>query len=462
MLIQNKSKTFIELREKYPVFSYDMYSYRIDNKDLIINFKFSVGEDICFCPQTKFKYHKSFDNLYSDENLPFLDDFVFSIGMIELISYWKATCSPLIRINTGTLDKEAITFWKKLYYHGLGEFFYLNSIQTNISDFVTIETTTPYNKKELPYFGLKDETIVPIGGGKDSVVTLELLRTSKKITPMIINPRNATLNTVKTGDFATDFFEIQREIDPLLLKLNSQGFLNGHTPFSAMLAFYSVLLAVVSNKKNIALSNESSANETTVIGSDVNHQYSKSYEFESDFRNYVAKYLSKEVNYYSFLRPLSELQIAYLFSQQKAYLHVFRSCNAGSKTDEWCCNCAKCLFTYIILSPFVNPDVLKSVFGENMLDKKTLLPVFQELCGLTNEKPFECVGTIDEVCLALAQSVKKYDTLPFLLQYFIDTHLFEQYRYVNFENKMKELNLQHFLDEKEFNLLVNGMPTKKT
>ena len=162
--------------------------------------------------------------------------------------------------------------------------------------------------------------IVPVGGGKDSVVTLEILRRHQKVTPMIINPRRATLDTVKTGGFANNFLEIQRDIDPLLLKLNQQGFLNGHTPFSAMLAFYSLLIGVMSGKKNIALSNESSANESTVIGSDVNHQYSKSYEFEADFRTYVGQHRSQELNYYSFLRPLSELQIGYLFSKTPQYL----------------------------------------------------------------------------------------------------------------------------------------------
>ena len=453
MLIQNNNKRFVDLRNKYPVFSYDRYSYNIDNKDLLIGFKFSAGKDICFYPEARLKYHPSFDVFYESDNLSYLNDFVFSIGMIELISYWKATCSPVISVGVGTLDKEAISFWKKIYYYGLGEFFYCNSIHTNISDFVTIEPAGTYNKKNPPFLGLKNEAIIPIGGGKDSVVTLELLRTFDAITPMIINPRGATLDTVKTGGFANNFFEIKRKIDPLLLELNAQGFLNGHTPFSAMLAFYSVLLAVVSGKKNIALSNESSANESTVIGSDVNHQYSKSYEFEADFRQYVSTYLSKEVNYYSFLRPLSELQIAYLFSKQKDYLSVFRSCNAGSKTDEWCCECAKCMFTFIILSPFISPERLTAVFGENMFEKEHLLPIFQELCGLSKEKPFECVGTIEEVCLALIQTVKQYDTLPFLLQYFTKTPLYEQYRHVNFENQMQTLNTQHFLSEKEMKLL---------
>ena len=462
MLIRNKEKQFQYLRGKYPVFSYDSYDYRREDGDLLMKFQFSIGKDICFCPESKLKYHPSFDALYANEDLSLLDDFVFSIGMIEMISCWKATCSPIVRVEVGNLDNEEISFWKKLYYHGLGEFFYCNSIKTSLENFMKIEILSPYKKKKLPVFGLKNETIIPVGGGKDSVVTLELLRKCYEVTPMVINPRKATMDTVAIGGFSDNYFEIQRKIDPVLLDLNKQGFLNGHTPFSAMLAFYSVLLAVVSGKKNIALSNESSANESTVIGSDVNHQYSKSYEFEADFRNYVSKYLSKEVNYYSFLRPLNELQIAYLFSKQSDYLSVFRSCNAGSKTDEWCCNCAKCLFTFIILSPFVNPERLTAIFGENLFEKEYLLPVFQELCGLTAEKPFECVGTIDEVCLALIQTLKQYDTLPFLLKYFTNTPLYEQYRDMDFENQMQTLDAQHFLPEEKMKLIKSKIVNRKS
>ena len=460
MFNQNKQVHFEYLRDKYPVFSYDAYRCRREGKDLLMQFQFSIGKDICFSPESKLKYHPSFDAFYANENLPILDTFVFSIGMIELISYWKATCSPIVRVKVGNLDEEAISFWKKLYYHGLGEFFYCNSIQTNPADFMHIELLSPHNKTELPVFELKNETIIPVGGGKDSVVTLELLRKSKPVTPLIINPRKATLDTIATGGFSDNYFEIQRKIDPVLLELNKQGFLNGHTPFSAMLAFYSVLLAVVSGKKNVALSNESSANEATVIGSDVNHQYSKSYEFEADFREYVKKQLSKEVNYYSFLRPLSELQIGYLFSKQTDYFPLFRSCNVGSKTDVWCCNCAKCLFTFIILSPFVSTESLQKIFGENLFEKEELLPVFQELCGLTQEKPFECVGTIKEVCLSLVQAVKRYDNVPFLLRYFMNTFLYKQYKETDFEEEMRTLNPQHFIVEEELELLIKELNIK--
>jgi hypothetical protein len=170
-----------------------------------------------------------------------------------------------------------------------------------------------------------------------------------------------------------------------------------------MLAFYTRLASALSGIPNVALSNESSANESTVIGTSVNHQYSKSLEFEDDFRRY-----RPDFNYFSFLRPLSELQIAMLFSRFTAYHDVFRSCNVGSKEDIWCGHCAKCLFAYIILSPFIEPKRLNQIFGKAMLDDVSLKLEFEQLIGEAETKPFECVGTVSEVRQALQMAVERW------------------------------------------------------
>ena len=118
----------------------------------------------------------------------------------------------------------------------------------------------------------------------------------------------------------------------------------------------------------------------------------------------MAENLSEEVQYFSFLRPLSELQIAKLFSQCEAYHPVFRSCNVGSKTDSWCGHCPKCLFTWIILSPFLSREKLVAIFGKDMMADISLRPILEELNGTAAVKPFECVGTVEEVnaCLKAA------------------------------------------------------------
>ena len=174
-----------------------------------------------------------------------------------------------------------------------------------------------------------------------------------------------------------------------MIELNKKGFLNGHTPFSAIVAFSALIDAYLFNKKYIALSNESSANESTVLGSDVNHQFSKGFEFEKAFREYNEKYFKTDIEYFSLLRVLSEFQIAALFSRYKKYHSIFRSCNAGSKTDSWCADCHKCLFVYIILSPYLTTDELVAIFGENLFEKESLLETFKKLTGEAPDTPFE-------------------------------------------------------------------------
>lgn len=443
MKIQNFSDTYENLRKQYPVFTYHSFSYSLENNTLSISFHFSIGKNIHFNPSSIILFHPLYENFFK-KNIPSdLENIIFHIGMIELISYWKCTCSPTLVIKTGMLSKKAIKWWKKIYFHGLGEFFYCNGIETNIENFMDIQCKSDKTHTKQN-FVLHDETIIPIGGGKDSVVTLELLKNhSTSPIPMVINIRGAISSCLNIAGFKDNFFEIRRTIHPKLLELNNQGFLNGHTPFSAMLAFYSVLIAVLSQKRNIALSNESSANESTVQNSDVNHQYSKSIAFENDFRNYVHEYINESINYYSFLRPLSEMQIALLFSRFPDYFPVFRSCNSGSKNNSWCCNCPKCLFTYIILSPFITPANLSSIFGMNLFENKELIPLLNELTGETEVKPFECVGTREEVCIALCEAIKKYDELPALLAYFKKTSYYDLYKDINITSFLSHFEKNH-------------------
>jgi UDP-N-acetyl-alpha-D-muramoyl-L-alanyl-L-glutamate epimerase len=195
---------------------------------------------------------------------------------------------------------------------------------------------------------------------------------------------------------------IKRVIDPKLLELNNQGYLNGHTPFSAYLAFLSTLAATLYDYKNIVVSNESSSNEGNIeyLGKVVNHQYSKTFEFEQKFRDYAEKYLAP-IKYFSFLRPLSELQIAKLFSHLEKYHTLFRSCNVGSSTNSWCGRCAKCLFAYIILRPYLG-EKIDQMFGKNLLDDESLKPLLSQLLREDDSaKPFDCVGLVDETKAAL-------------------------------------------------------------
>ena len=420
----DNSTKFQENRKKYKEFYYNSYSLSEDKEAIYLSYNFEIPGLTKFEPKIKIlKKQINFKNI----NITCAQNMAFHIGLIELISYWKATCSPNVIIKCGYLNSEQINWWKKLYFYGLGELFYTNNINTDINSFMNIQCTNSQSKIE--YDKIEDNSsgyIVPIGGGKDSVVTLEVLNIDKeKDFCLIINPKPVTLDCAKIAGFKSDnIIEIYRTIDKNLIELNQKGFINGHTPFSAMLAFVSYFVAYLLGKKYIALSNENSANESNVIGEKINHQYSKSFEFECDFQEYSNKYLKAPVKYFSFLRPLNELQIAKIFARKEKYHQTFKSCNVGSKTLpwKWCCNCAKCLFAYIILSPYLYKEKLVSIFGEDMFENTNLLKTFIELTGNGKTKPFDCVGTFEEVNFAVSLTIQgleeKGSSLPYLLDYY--------------------------------------------
>jgi hypothetical protein len=443
-----------ELRKKHPVFTYDRYEIRNLEDRVEILYHFSIGEFASFSPKWTLPRNRI---TFFDETDKVIRELVFNLGMVELISYWKIACPPRIIVKAGALDEYRVNWWKKQYFLGLGEFFHTNGIRADFDSFMSLESGEAGNSRD----GLESTTggestaggepaaavidacgpahslegfLIPIGGGKDSAVSLELLEAYRDTNLCyIINPRGATLQTAEAAGYPEEkVIGVHRTLDARMLALNREGYLNGHTPFSALVAFSSVLLAYLNNRKYVALSNESSANESNVEGTEINHQYSKSFQFERDFCEYEKRYIGSGVQYFSILRPFSELQIARNFARHPKYYKVFKSCNAGSKEDKWCCSCPKCLFVYLILSPYIERPILKDIFGEDLLENEKLAGILEELIGIRPEKPFECVGTRDEINTAICLTIKKDERLgrpcPRLLEHYKGLSVYRKYR----------------------------------
>ena len=429
---------FEELRTKYPDFIYENYEIIETKENYEITFYFNIPNLTTFEPKLIIEKENVKNN---DKN--FIEYIVFNIGLVELISYVKCTCSKNIKINCGYLDECQIKWFKKLYYNGLGEFLYRNNINIKEDELFNITTTNEKKEFNVEYNG--QGNLIPVGGGKDSNVTLELLKEEDN-TCFIINPKGANIECANISGYKT--IKIKRILDKKIIDLNNQGFLNGHTPFSAIVAFTSYLCAYLLNKKYIILSNEDSANQSTVLGTNINHQYSKTYEFENDFNEYTKKYFNIDIKYFSLLRPLTEFQIGMIFSKIEKYHNTFKSCNIGSKGDtwNWCCNCPKCLFVYIILSPFLYKEKLINIFGNDLYEKKELLETFEELLGYKETKPWECVGTFEEVRYAVSLLIKKLENqkLPYLLEHYKNKYpLFLDEKFETKYNNQNNLD-EHF------------------
>ena len=387
---------FQRLRAQYGTFHYHDYHIAQEPDCIRLQFDFSIDGLCDFHPVTTIDTRGL--PLRNACGGPIARELVFALGLVELVSYWKCACPPLVKIHCGALDGEEVAWWKRLWYHGLGEFFYRNGIETDQDSFVSIECDGSSECVSCGDVSLEPLSLVPVGGGKDSCVTLQLLKEmGRPLYGFTVNDQSARSETFVAAGFAPErLLRTHRTIDPALLARNAEGFLNGHTPFSAVVAFLGIYCAYLIGARDLILSNEAS-----VPGTDVNHQYSKSYQFERDCTAWFARRLGLPIRYFSLLRPFHELQIARQFAALTQYHFVFKSCNAGSRRNAWCGQCAKCLFVCLMLAPFLPEARMAEIFGENLLSKPEMQDELAALLGAKREKPFECVGTVEEARAAL-------------------------------------------------------------
>jgi hypothetical protein len=330
-----------------------------------------------------------------------LDRCLRHLHLVAGISYYKAAVPPRIDVETGPIPESTARFLDRLYLYGLGEFAYRNRI--DLRDRIRF----PFAASEHPVpprLPLPRRTAVPVGGGKDSVVTIEALKAAGE--PMVLISVGDPLPIREVATVAgVDRIVITRRLSPLLFELNRDGALNGHVPISAIIAFILTVAAVLYGFDAVAMSNERSANVANLRWNhlEINHQYSKSAAFERDMDALLASDLLPGLRYFSFLRPLSEIAIAAVFSRLDAYHGVFRSCNAAFRIDDpagaWCRRCPKCLFVFLTLAPFLPRTEMVRIFGANLLAEPDREEGFAALLGLAEHRPFECVGETRE-CLA--------------------------------------------------------------
>ena len=398
---------------KYQKFIFQKYTF--DSKTGQVDFYYSLDDKISFketliFPKNSKKYEQKLLNLA-----------LFNLHLILGISYFKTYCPEKIIIKSGSLDKNQANFWNNLYTKGLGEFFYKNKLDyRGLINF-------PFKKmgqKALNY-KFKSRALLPWGGGKDSIVSAEKLK-SQATDFVLFSLSDSQVQSETAKICAKPRLIIKRQLDSKLFELNQQGAYNGHVPSTAIYSFTAIVAAILYNFKDIILSNEKSANygNLSYLGQTINHQYSKSLEAENAMREYIKNYISPDLNYFSYLRKYSELKISEFFSKYPKYFPVFSSCNRNfsqthQASDRWCGECPKCLFVYSQLAAYLPKKTLLNIFGKDLYNNKQLLTLFLELTGQINSKPFDCVGEPQEVLAALIITCQKSDYKnDFLIKYF--------------------------------------------
>lgn len=321
-------------------------------------------------------------------------------------SYYKLRAPLLLSAPDLRLTEQERAFVIDVYENGLGEFHARNGLHR----FGRLRLECGNDDRTMPTPVLDQRALLPIGGGKDSLVSATLLEeVGVAYAPFAVNPRGPIVSSV--GGIGREPVYVRRVLDPEMIRLGKEpGYYNGHVPSTAINSMIAALAAVLFSFNRIVLSNERSASEGNMVwdGREVNHQYSKSLAFEERIAGVLASATGGALRYFSLLRPYSEARIARLFARTPRFDDVFSSCNRNFRYDGhdgplWCGECPKCHFVFLILAPAMKKDRLVGIFGANLLDRPANEASFRELTGLAGQKPWECVGEILEAAASLWQ-----------------------------------------------------------
>ena len=338
------------------------------------------------------------------------------VFLLAGVSYYKTAAPPVIDLGPTELSEAELTLLREFYRQGLGEFAYRNHLDLTCLRIEAGRADAPQTAEPPP--SDDQRALVPFGGGIDSIVTVERIRRRADAALFVVSRPDDRFAAIEEPAAVTGLpvIRAEREIDPQLLRSAELGFLNGHVPVTGILSAIAVLAAVLHNRDAVVMSNEWSASVPTLQyqGRPVNHQYSKSADFEAAFRGVLAGYELPE--YFSWLRDRTELWVGREFAALERYHGSFRSCNKAfyadpaRRLDHWCGQCDKCCFIDLILAPFLPATTLKRIFTQagEPLEDPGLAGKFRALLG-AGAKPFECVGEVNECRAAVLLAARRDD-----------------------------------------------------
>jgi UDP-N-acetyl-alpha-D-muramoyl-L-alanyl-L-glutamate epimerase len=325
------------------------------------------------------------------------------LHVVAGVSYYKVGAPPRV-VAPKPVPGAAASLFTAVYTHGLAEYAYRNRLPHVLGLTVEVPGTV---EPAAPVDNSQGRPLSAVGGGKDSIATLEILR-SGGLDPVLfsVNPNPVIVAVDAASGLPT--LAARRRLDPELFALNKAGALNGHIPVTAINSLIAIATAAWHGLGPVVMSNERSASDPNLIwnGHEINHQWSKGVVAEGLLRAAVIAYAGLTEPYFSLLRSLSELHIAQLFARHDAYDDVVTSCNKAFKlhdpTARWCGDCPKCRFVFLAMAPAMDRARLTHIFGHDLFADEAQVPGFLELLGIDAHKPFECVGEVEESLVALS------------------------------------------------------------
>jgi hypothetical protein len=325
------------------------------------------------------------------------------LHLVAGVSYYKTALPPTVLYEGEPPGPAVAALLEALYSEGLGELAYRNA-RPGLP-----RPAFPHGPDPEPAAAPPSprRLLVPVGGGKDSAVAIEVARRSGlEVALFSVGDAPPIARTARVAGLGR--LIATRRLDPVLFELNAAGAVNGHVPITAIVTCLALLTATLNGFDTVLMANERSASAGNLIwdGVEVNHQFSKSLAAERLLSAAVAE-AGGGVRQLSLLRPASELAIARAFARLEPYHAAFTSCNAIFRIDpalrasSWCRDCPKCRFVFLTLAPFTTPEHLREIFGADLLAEESQFEGFALLAASGGHKPFECVGEEQESLAAM-------------------------------------------------------------
>jgi len=373
-----------------------------------VTLRYALDDQIFFVEELDLPVEEDWSRVVDREQVEAL---LALLHWVAGVSYYKTALPANIGFETAAPPPATARLLEALYSEGLGELAYTNDLhglpRPVFAGCAIAPAAVSGRVDDAPPATTPRRILVPVGGGKDSAVALEIVRRSGcELALFSLGDAPPIARTVAVAGLPR--LLARRVLDPGLAALNGAGAINGHVPITAIVSCVALLTAALNGFDAVAMANERSASAGNVSwdGVEVNHQFSKGLRAER-LLDAAAAEIAGGPRLFSLLRPASELAIARAFARMERYHAAFTSCNAIFRIDpalraaSWCCDCPKCRFVFLALAPFSSPEHLREVFGGDLLDDDRQFEGFALLTATGGHKPFECVGEEQESLAAI-------------------------------------------------------------
>jgi hypothetical protein len=409
----------------------------IETTDRRITFRYNLdGEpDIL-----RFEYESiSLDGIKVKNTREAFHAYVVSLGVLSMGRFGAVIPK---RFDITKFDEyvhpELLRFLRKVLCHHWSEHRYqIGRLDYYVPDFVVDESILG-SKVQLPLFGIEtnhpERVMVASGSGKDSLLCAQLLAAANvehetftylydvygdidhqnRVFERLWDATQQKRHALRIYDGYALWLENRLRSFDVLADMENDGIAKPFRTESGEVfvgSFAMVPVQVVSDISLQVFGNEKSADFPNLIdketGESIAHQYAKSIHGETAIFNFYDKFFSN-IQRVSLTKPIYDVKIfKILFALAGDLSYLTNSCNF---TKPWCRRCEKCLYVFSGLSAFGDHERTVQAFDADLFDEPELLPVWEDLLGLNERIPWECVGHPEEAQLNLYKALKSGTT----------------------------------------------------